>query len=74
MEQVLQLQGTYPEEILTSKAERTDAHTNQEDQRGLEDGSSENYLGGDPWTRLVGCVWVPWILQSGQTTKSHNAF
>ncbi len=41
-------------------------------ERDLEVGSSENYLGGGPWTSLVCYVWVPSFLQARQTSKSHN--
>jgi len=32
-------------------------------ERDLEVGSSENYLGGEPWTSLVCYAWVPSFLQ-----------
>ena len=68
---------TLPHNSSRTRAPRTEDKTRQIRAKDLEKGSSENYLGGEPWTRSIGYVRAPWILQSGQggqTQKSHNTF
>ena len=68
---------TLPHNGSRTRAPRTEDKTRQIRAKDLEKGSSENYLGGEPWTRSIGYVRAPLILQSGQggqTQKSHNTF
>ena len=61
-----------PKDRAHRRAHREETKIGQTRERDLDDGSSENYLGGEPFILFVDLVWVTSISSTYQVVDKSN--